>query len=59
MPEPPAGADAGAAAWDELEIPYGHGLGAWLAEFGPDVVVLDPAELRVDVINRLHAVAEG
>lgn len=59
VPEPPAGADAGAAAWDELEIPYGHGLGAWLAEFGPDVVVLDPAELRVDVINRLHAVAEG
>lgn len=28
--------------WDELEIPYGHGLDAWLVEFGPDVVVLEP-----------------
>ncbi|MEE1929162.1 WYL domain-containing protein [Streptomyces sp. TRM 70351] len=45
--------------WDELEIPYGHGLDAWLAEFGPDVVVLEPAELRADVIDRLRAVAKG
>lgn len=45
--------------WDELEIPYGHGLGAWLAEFGPDVVVLEPAELRADVVGRLRAVAKG
>jgi proteasome accessory factor B len=45
--------------WDELEIPYGHGLGAWLAEFGPDVIVLEPAELRADVIDRLRAVAKG
>ncbi|GAA1929035.1 WYL domain-containing protein [Streptomyces sodiiphilus] len=46
-------------SWDELEIPYGHGLGAWLAEFGPDVVVLEPAELRADVVDRLRAVAKG
>ncbi|MFH8618449.1 helix-turn-helix transcriptional regulator [Streptomyces sp. NPDC017979] len=45
--------------WDELEIPYGHGLDAWLVEFGPDVVVLDPADLRADVMDRLRAVAEG
>ncbi len=45
--------------WDELEIPYGHGLDAWLVEFGPDVVVLDPAELRADVVDRLRAVAKG
>lgn len=45
--------------WDELEIPYGHGLDAWLAEFGPDVLVLEPAELRADVLDRLRAVAEG
>ena len=45
--------------WDELEIPYGHGLDAWLAEFGPDVVVLEPEELRADVVDRLRAVAEG
>ncbi|QIY61786.2 helix-turn-helix transcriptional regulator [Streptomyces sp. RPA4-2] len=45
--------------WDELEIPYGHGLEAWLVEFGPDVVVLEPAELRADVVDRLRAVAKG
>ncbi|BCK72353.1 hypothetical protein Srufu_063060 [Streptomyces libani subsp. rufus] len=45
--------------WDELEIPNGHGLDAWLVEFGPDVVVLEPAELRADVIDRLRAVAKG
>lgn len=47
------------ADWDELEIPYGHGLDAWLAEFGPDVVVLAPDELRTDVLDRLRAVAKG
>lgn len=45
--------------WDELEIPYGHGLDAWLAELGPDVVVLAPADLRADVLDRLRAVAKG
>ncbi|MDH6130867.1 proteasome accessory factor B [Kitasatospora sp. MAA4] len=45
------------ADWDELEIPYGHGLGADLAEFGPDLVVLAPDDLRADVIDRLRAVA--
>ncbi|MFP3990200.1 WYL domain-containing protein [Streptomyces sp. E11-3] len=45
--------------WDELEIPYGHGLDAWLVEFGADVVVLEPAELRADVVDRLRAVAKG
>jgi proteasome accessory factor B len=45
--------------WDELEIPYGHGLDALLVEFGPDVTVLEPAELRADVVDRLRAVAKG
>ncbi|MFF3785009.1 helix-turn-helix transcriptional regulator [Streptomyces sp. NPDC001933] len=44
--------------WDELEIPYGHGLDAWLVEFGPDVVVQAPADLRADVVDRLRAVAK-
>ncbi|MER0244763.1 WYL domain-containing protein [Streptomyces sp. HSW2009] len=59
--DPPAGQSEAAAAdgWDELEIPYGHGLDAWLVEFGPDVVVLEPAELRADVVERLRAVANG
>ncbi|MGW8375707.1 WYL domain-containing protein [Streptomyces sp. ODS28] len=47
------------SGWEELEIPYGHGLDAWLVEFGPDVVVLEPAELRADVVDRLRAVAKG
>lgn len=51
--------EAAGEGWDELEIPYGHGLDAWLAEFGPDVVVLEPAELRADVVERLRAVAKG
>ncbi|MFD7286258.1 helix-turn-helix transcriptional regulator [Streptomyces sp. NPDC059863] len=45
--------------WDELEVPYGHGLDAWLVEFGPDAVVLEPADLRADVLDRLRAVAKG
>ncbi|QPP09748.1 WYL domain-containing protein [Streptomyces bathyalis] len=45
--------------WEELEIPYGHGLDAWLVEFGPDVIVLEPAELRAEVVDRLRAVAKG
>ncbi|MFG3283617.1 helix-turn-helix transcriptional regulator [Streptomyces sp. NPDC048111] len=48
-----------ADGWDELEIPYGHGLDAHLVEFGPDVVVLEPADLRADVIERLRAVAKA
>ncbi|MET9531904.1 WYL domain-containing protein [Streptomyces sp. NPDC006649] len=44
--------------WDELEIPYGHGLDAWLVEFGPDVIVLEPVDLRADVVDRLRAVAK-
>lgn len=44
--------------WEELEIPYGHGLDAWLVEFGPDVVVTEPADLRADVVDRLRAVAK-
>ncbi|MFC1421208.1 helix-turn-helix transcriptional regulator [Streptacidiphilus cavernicola] len=45
------------ADWDELEIPYGHGLAADLSEFGADLLVVGPAELRADLIARLGAVA--
>ncbi|GAA1946529.1 helix-turn-helix transcriptional regulator [Kitasatospora viridis] len=45
------------ADWDELEIPYGFGLDAELAEYGADVVVLGPQELRAELIERLRAVA--
>ncbi|WP_370466874.1 helix-turn-helix transcriptional regulator [Streptacidiphilus sp. PB12-B1b] len=45
------------ADWDELEVPFGHGLAADLSEFGAAVLVVAPAELRSDVIARLRAVA--
>ena len=45
------------ADWDELEIPYGHGLASDLSEFGADLLVVGPAELRADVIARLRAVS--
>ncbi|MFE9421414.1 helix-turn-helix transcriptional regulator [Kitasatospora sp. NPDC006697] len=45
------------AEWDELEIPHGLGLDAELAEYGADVVVLAPQELRAELIERLRAVA--
>jgi len=48
----PAGAD-----WDELDIPYVRGLAADLSEFGAEVVVVAPAELRAEVLARLRAVA--
>ncbi|WP_037571008.1 helix-turn-helix transcriptional regulator [Phaeacidiphilus oryzae] len=50
----PVGAD-----WDELEIPFGRGLAADLTEFGADVEVLAPPELRSEVAGRLRAVARG
>jgi hypothetical protein len=34
-------------------------MAGWLAEFGPDVQVLDPPELRAAVIGRLRAAVAG
>ncbi|MGH1552000.1 WYL domain-containing protein [Streptomyces sp. L7] len=61
---PPAGASHGRSgnsgtAGTSWRFRSGHGLDAWLVEFGPDVVVLEPAELRADVVDRLRAVAKG
>ena len=44
--------------WSELELGY---LDRWLladelAGFGPEVIVLEPAELRADVTERLERV---
>jgi hypothetical protein len=47
------------AGWDELEIPFGRGLAADLTEFGAEVRVVGPAELRAEVVARLTAVARG
>jgi proteasome accessory factor B len=47
--------EPGADGWDEVEVPF-HDI-TWyaehLAEFGPDVVVREPADLRDAVITRL------
>jgi proteasome accessory factor B len=34
-------------------------MAGWLAEFGPDVQVLEPPELRAAVIGRLRAAVAG
>ena len=43
--------------WDELHIKVGDagGLAQELAGYGPDVVILEPADVRADVIRRLRA----
>ncbi len=42
---------------DEIEVPFGSGwdLAAEVASYGPDVVVLEPSDLREQVVRRLHA----
>jgi proteasome accessory factor B len=44
--------------WVEVEIPNGpgDGLTSWVLSFGPDAIVLEPAELRTDVVGRLEAI---
>jgi predicted DNA-binding transcriptional regulator YafY len=50
----PAGSQQG---WDELRVRVGDagGFAQELAGYGPDVVVLDPPDVREDVIRRLQA----
>jgi proteasome accessory factor B len=47
--------DTGRPGWDEVTIAYSDPdwYARYLASFGPDVVVLDPPELREAVIRRL------
>jgi hypothetical protein len=40
-------------------VPRNTGMAGWLAEFGPDVQVLDPPELRAAVVGRLRAAVAG
>jgi proteasome accessory factor B len=53
LPEPPD-----EPGWDRLEFPFSEvdWLAGHLASFGPDVVVLDPPDLREAVIGTLKAV---
>lgn len=48
---------AGTDGWDELHVKVGDagGLAQELAGYGPDVVVLEPPDVREDVIRRLRA----
>jgi proteasome accessory factor B len=43
--------------WDTIVITAYADSAGWLAEYGPDVVVLEPASLRAEVIANLRAVA--
>ncbi len=43
--------------WDTIVITAYADTAGWLAEYGPDVVVLEPSSLRSSVIAKLRAVA--
>ena len=47
-------ADAG---WDVLVLAYRDGFEGYVAEFGADVVVLDPPRLRDAVVRNLRALS--
>ncbi|MBS2961634.1 WYL domain-containing protein [Actinocrinis puniceicyclus] len=47
----------GEDGWDTIVITAYADTAGWLAEYGPDVVVLDPPSLRAAVIARLRAIA--
>jgi proteasome accessory factor B len=51
--------DGEPTGWDIVTVPRNTGMAGWLAEFGPDVQVLEPPELRSAVIARLRAGAGG
>jgi hypothetical protein len=51
--------DGEPTGWDVVTVPRNTGMAGWLAEFGPDVQVLDPPELRAAVIARLRAAVAG
>jgi len=46
-----------ADGWMEVAVPNGpgEGLASWVLSFGPDAVVLEPQDLRQDVVRRLEA----
>ena len=50
--------DPGHPGWDRITIAYseGDGYARYLSSFGPDVVVVDPPELREAVITHLKGV---
>jgi proteasome accessory factor B len=56
LPEAGPGREAG-AGWDEIRVRVGDagGLAQELAGYGGDVVALEPADVRSDVIRRLQA----
>ena len=51
----------GPPGWDELRVSYGDAdvLAEEVTGFGPDVLVLDPPEVREGVVRRLSAIVAG
>jgi predicted DNA-binding transcriptional regulator YafY len=50
-----------ADGWDEVRLPVGDpsSLAQELAGYGPDVVALEPPDVREDVIRKLRAALEA
>lgn len=49
----------GSDGWDTVVITARGGTDGWLAEYGADVVVLEPPALRGAVVSRLRAIADA
>ena len=49
----------GEDGWDTIVIKAYADTAGWLAEYGPDVIVLEPPSLRTAVIAKLRAVAQA
>lgn len=47
--------------WTQITVPYASGstLAEELASYGPDVVVVEPADVRQSVVRRLRALSEA
>lgn len=51
--------DADGVTWDNLVVPASWGLLAQLLSYGPDVVVVEPAELRDAAVRALESLSAG
>ncbi len=53
--------EAGPDGWTQVTVPLGDvaDLAGWVLQFGPDARVVEPDELRAEVLGRLEAIRAG